>query len=348
MIRRGVATSVCSLLLAGTLAGAGFAGPPADTRPRRPIPLIFDTDIGNDIDDALALAIIHALMSRGECQLFAVTVTKDEPHSAAFVNAVNTFYGRDNIPIGVVRRGPTPEPSKYTVLADQKDGDRFRYPHRLVRGADAPDAVAVLRKALANADDGSVVIVQVGAFTNLARLLQSESDAYSKLPGIELVKRKVRLLSAMAGSFAGTAGLDQPEYNVKIDIPAAQSLVADWPTPIVFSGFEIGAALPYPAVSIEKDFAYVEHHPIAEAYKHYDQMPYDRPTWDLTSVLYAVRSDRGYFDLSPSGHVEFTTEAKSKFVCDPAGKHRFLVLKPQEKRRVEEALIELASQPPSP
>jgi inosine-uridine nucleoside N-ribohydrolase len=310
--------------------------------------LIFDTDIGNDIDDALALAVIHALMSRGECKLLAVTITKDEQHSAAFVDAVNTFYGRGNIPVGVVHRGPTPEPSKYTVLADQKDGDRFRYPHRLLSGGDAPDAVAALRKALADADDESVVMVQVGAFTNLARLLKSENDEYSKLPGIELVKKKVRLLSAMAGSFADKGGLNQPEYNVKIDVSAARSLVADWPTPIVFSGFEIGSALPYPAVSIEKDFAYVAHHPVAEAYELYDHMPYHRPTWDLTSVLYAVRPDGGYFDLSPSGRVEFTKEAKSRFTRDPSGKHRFLILKLEEKLRVQEALTELASQPPGP
>ena len=40
-------------------------------------PLIFDTDIGNDVDDVLALGMIHALESRGECELLAVTITKD-------------------------------------------------------------------------------------------------------------------------------------------------------------------------------------------------------------------------------------------------------------------------------
>ena len=44
---------------------------------------------------------------------------------------------------------------------------------------------------------------------------------------------------------------------MKIDIAAAEALVRDWPTPIVFSGFEIGIAVPYPAASIEQDFAYV-------------------------------------------------------------------------------------------
>src|SRR3954453_2755321 len=80
----------------------------------QPVPLIFDTDIGNDVDDALALGVIHALVSRNECRLLAVTVTKDDPLSAPFVDVINTFYDRGDIPIGVVRNGPTPEPSKYT------------------------------------------------------------------------------------------------------------------------------------------------------------------------------------------------------------------------------------------
>src|ERR1700751_6045187 len=42
-----------------------------------PVRLIFDTDIGNDIDDALALGLIQALESRSEVQLLAVTITKD-------------------------------------------------------------------------------------------------------------------------------------------------------------------------------------------------------------------------------------------------------------------------------
>ncbi|MEE2676138.1 MAG: nucleoside hydrolase, partial [Planctomycetota bacterium] len=82
---------------------------------KAPVKLIFDTDMGNDIDDAMALAMIHSLVSRGECELLAVTVTKDHPQSAAFVDLINTFYGRPDIPIGVVKDGMAKEPSKYTV-----------------------------------------------------------------------------------------------------------------------------------------------------------------------------------------------------------------------------------------
>jgi inosine-uridine nucleoside N-ribohydrolase len=326
------------------IAAVGIAR--AEDAVKRPIPLIFDTDIGNDIDDALALGVIHALESRGECKLLAVTITKDEPLSAPFVDAVNTFYGRGDIPIGVVRRGPTPEASKYTGLANAKDGGKLRYPHDLMSGADAPDAVSVLRRALAGAEDHSVVVVQVGFSTNLARLLDSPADCVSSLRGVDLVRKKVRLLSVMAGVFSSHGNRPKYEYNVKLDVPSARTLFANWPTPIVFSGFEIGVAVPYPAESIERDFAYVPHHPLAEAYVLYTPPPHNRPSWDLTSVLYAVRPNDGYFDLSPPGRVSVSSDGATTFTAENAGPHRYLILNPDQAIRVREALRELASQPP--
>ena len=52
------------LLLICATACFGAAENVAETAP--PVPLIYDTDIGNDVDDALALGVIHALESRGE------------------------------------------------------------------------------------------------------------------------------------------------------------------------------------------------------------------------------------------------------------------------------------------
>src|SRR5579883_2571005 len=129
-----------------------------------PVKLIFDTDIGNDVDDVLALGMIHALQSRGACELLAVTVTKDHELAGPFVDAVNTFYGRPKIPVGVVRNGATREEGKFLGMV--RDGNT--YPHALKKSSDAPDAVALLRKVLAAQPDGSVVIVQVGFATNLA------------------------------------------------------------------------------------------------------------------------------------------------------------------------------------
>jgi inosine-uridine nucleoside N-ribohydrolase len=300
--------------------------------------------MGNDIDDALALSVIHALESRGECRLLGVTLTKDNPWAAPFVDVVNTFYGRGGVPVGVVRPGKTPEDGDYirAVAARKKADGSPLYPHDLADGGAAPEAVGLLRKLLASQPDRSTVIVQVGFSTNLARLLDSKPDEASNLSGRELVARKVRLLSIMAGAFPPLLA----EYNVKIDLDASTKLFAEWPTPLVASGFEIGRAILYPAVSIERDYRYVEHHPVADAYRAYQQMPYDRPTWDLTSVLYAVRPDRGYFDVSPPGQIRVDQDGFTRFTPDKEGLHRFLTVNEAQRARVLEALIQLASQPP--
>jgi Inosine-uridine preferring nucleoside hydrolase len=313
-----------------------------------PVRLIFDTDICGDCDDVLALGMIHALQSRGQCQLLAVTISADHELAARFVNAVNTFYGRDEIPIGIVGKGGVAADSAFLALAEQKDGDRFRYPHDSMAHRPAPDATSVLRAALAAQPDRSVVIAQVGFSTNLARLLDSAADKHSPLSGLELVRRKVRLLSLMAGAFQPIEGNRHfREYNVVKDIKSAQALAQRWPTAMVYSGFEIGIALPYPALSIERDYAYVPHHPVAEAYIRRNPPPHNRPTWDLTSVLYAVLGDRGYFDVSPRGRVIVEADGFTRFEQASNGNHAYLILRPEQKPRVLEALVQLSSQPPS-
>jgi len=310
-----------------------------------PVPLIFDTDMGNDVDDALALAMIHALQSRGEAKLLAVTITKDNRYAAVYCDLVDTFYGRGDVPIGMVRNGKTPEDSAMVrIPAERKKSDgSYVYPRRLKDGAKGADAVAVLRRALAAEKDGSVVIVQVGFSTNLAALLASGPDGASPLPGARLVAQKVRLLSTMAGHFPSGS----PEYNVKTDVPAAKKVFTEWPTPVVFSGYEIGQALLFPAARIESDFGWVRDHPVADAYRAYKQMPYDRPTWDLTAVLYGVRPDNAYFSLSPSGRVTVDEKGETHFAADPAGRQRYLILSDAQKARTLETLILLSSEPRS-
>ncbi len=313
-----------------------------------PVRLIFDTDICGDCDDVLALGMIHSLQSRGLCTLLAITISVDHELAAPFVDAVNTFYGRGDIPIGVVGKGGAIEKSAFLSLVEEKDGDRFRYPHDLVSGRSAKDAIAVLRATLAAQPDRSVVIAQVGFSANLARLLDSPPDGYSPLAGCELVQRKVKLLSLMAGAFQPIEGNRRfLEYNVVKDIASARVLAERWPTAMVYSGFEIGIALPYPAVSIERDYCYAVHHPIADAYVRRNPPPHNRPTWDLTSVLSAVLADRGYFDVSPGGTVTVDPDGFTRFNEASHGHHSFLILRPEQKPRVLEALVQLSSQPPS-
>jgi purine nucleosidase len=338
MKQRVIAGIACLLLGNSTLG---------QTMAVEPVPLIFDTDICGDCDDVLALGMIHALQSRGLCTLLAVTISVDHDLAAPFVDAVNTFYERGDIPIGVVGKGGVIEKSEFLSLVAEQDSGRFRYRHDLVSNESAKDATALLRATLAGQADHSVVIAQVGFSTNLARLLDSRADASSPLTGRELVERKVKLLSLMAGAFQPIEGNRRYlEYNIVKDVASARILADRWPTAMVYSGFEIGIALPYPAVSIERDYSYVPHHPLAEAYIRRNPPPHNRPTWDLTSVLYAVLPDRGYFDVCPRGTVTVESDGSTRFDDNPNGKHRYLILRPEQKPRVLEALVQLCSQPP--
>jgi len=313
-------------------------------------PIIFDTDMGNDIDDALALGLIHALQSRGECKLLAVTLSKDNTWAGPFVDVVNTFYGRGEIPIGVVRNGVTPEDGTYLrpTLETKNHNGQPAFAYDLKKGEDAPDAVTVLRQTLASQADQSVVMVQVGFSTNLTRLLKSKGDANSSLTGIELVKQKVRLLSIMAGAFCDINGKPHAEYNVVMDQNSSSYLFENWPGQIVASGYEIGEAILYPAESIQLDYRYVEQHPLRVAYELYLKFPYDRPTWDLTSVLYAIRPERNYFGLSPAGQILVDPDdGVTQFIEKTDGKHRYLQVDDQQCRRIGELFTHLCSQPPS-
>ena len=329
--------------LAGMLAAAVMVR-------AEPVKLIFDTDMGNDSDDLMALCMIHALQTRGAVDLLAVTVTKDHPLAAPFVDAVNTFYGRPDIPIGVVRNGAAREEGRFNKLAVAKNEDgSLRYPHDLMSGEDAPEAVGLLRKILAAQPDGSVSLVQVGFFTNFRRLLESQPDEASPLNGRDLIEKKVKVLSIMAGTFQ-TVDWDTQhlEYNVILDIPAAKKLAADWPTAVVWSGYEIGKAAAYPYDSVERDYGYMKHHPMPEAYALYSPKGEHRPTWDPTALLYAVYPDRGYFDLSPAGTVVVKDDGATVFRRnkDGKGRDRFLVMSAAQAARVREAIVQLCVEPP--
>ncbi|MCG8526490.1 MAG: nucleoside hydrolase [Opitutales bacterium] len=313
-----------------------------------PVAIIYDTDIGNDVDDVMALGMIHAMESRGHCELLAVTITKDHPLAAAFTDAVNTFYGRPDIPIATVRNGATQHAGRFNGLAGEKltDGS-LRYPHDLKSGNDAPEATTFLRELLASRKDQSVVLVQVGFFTNFRRLLESKPDDISPLSGKELIAKKVKLLSIMGGSFQTIRDSNHYlEYNVRLDIPSAQVLAEQWPTEIIWSGFEIGIAATYPASSIETDYEYTTHHPVREAYYLYNPPPHNRPTWDLTSVLHAVWPNHGYFDLSTPGKVTVEDDGFTRFNPEENGEHRFLKINEHQIIRLREAFVQLCSQPP--
>ena len=183
------------------------------------------------------------------------------------------------------------------------------------------DPVAMYRRLLAAEPDNSVVVVSVGFSGNLAALLASGGDDVSPLTGRELVARKVKYFSVMAGSFGVKK---RAEYNVINDIPAARKFFAECPSPIVLTPFEIGKQVVYPGRSIAEDFGWAEHHPMVEAYKAYHEMPYDRPTWDVIATYYVLPHEPSSLTLSIPGRRLLDEQGFIFFTPDKAGQHRYI------------------------
>lgn len=331
-------TRILVFVCVGTFAGS--------SRAQRPV--IFDTDISGDVDDVLALAMLHTLADRGECELRAVTVSKINPLAGPMVDAVNTFYGRPDIPIGVTRDAQHRD-SKYLKLAETRDDGHLRYPHDVMSSDSLPDALTVLRETLSASDDHSIVIIQVGLAANLADLVESKADSISPLSGAELIRRKARSVEVMAGAFEPINGSDRYlEANVRNGIESMQRLAEKFPVdvPVIWSGFEIGIAVTYPRQSVAREFGYVDHHIVREAYLLHSGPNHDRPCWDLTSVLHAVRPDDDYFGLSQSGRVKVDDDGYLYFTPAAEGRDRYLQINDSQALRVRESLRYLVTQPP--
>jgi hypothetical protein len=194
------------------------------------VPIILDTDMDTDCDDAAAVGLLHVLADRGEVRILATLVSSVFPGSVGTLRAIHAYYGRPDVPVGVVkgRAASVHRGSRYAAEVAEEFG---------FAGCEAqtPDAVDVLRRALASEADGSVVIVTIGYLTNLSNLLRSEPDEHSDLPGRELVERKVRTYVCMGSVYP--ADPDPREWgNFKPDPASVLHVVAEWPTPITFTG----------------------------------------------------------------------------------------------------------------
>ena len=289
--------------------------------------IIFETDIGNDVDDAMALDMIYKYLDQERINLLAVCLNKNGLAPVEFMDIMNTWYGYPDIPVGMIRNGADCENdgtnyAKAVVNLKKEDGTpMFARSHG--NYDKYPDAHVLYRKILAGMPDNSVTIVSVGFSTNLARLMDTPADEYSPLTGKELVAKKVKELITMAGH---TADVNFHEYNVAKDPQAAKKVFEEWPTKVVTSPFEVGLAIQYPGASIENDFTWAaEGHPMVEAYKAYLPMPYDRPTWDLTSLLYAVEGD-SFFTMHGPFTMEVTPKGGTIFTPDQNGNRYYMMV----------------------
>jgi len=307
--------------------------------------VVFDADLGNTIDDALALALLYGLQGKSESRVVSVTVSKSSVKAAEFADTLVRFYTGEPgpffgvQPIGLALSGKMPEdtPMMSAVLGKMTVDGKPAYSRSIQKLNDTADPIATIRNALSAQYDQNAIVVLAGPATNLAAVLD--------LPGArDLISKKVKHFCVALGRFS--SGPVDPA--VQCDIPAARKLLAEWPTPILAAGSELGEALPFPAASLEKEFAWAPSHPLVDAYKAARPMPYDAASTAMVAALQAVRPQGNYFKLSEPGTIQIGNDGRTNLAPSTSGKHRILVLDPAQKDRILQAYTELASTKPVP
>jgi len=276
-----------------------------------PVNLIFDSDMGPDYDDVGAITILHNYADNGEVNILATMASTKYDGVAGVLNVFNTYYKRPDVPVGV------PKGYALTLRDWQHWTDTLlaKYPHKIKTNNEAWDAVELYRKTLAAQPDHSVTIVTIGFLTNLSNLLNTGADQYSRLNGKDLVKRKVKLLVCMGGKFPSGY-----EFNVMKDAKASQNVYTNWPTQVIFSGFEIGEKIKVGLPLIHNSA--IQNNPTKDVFR--ISIPMDkqdslgRMSWDETAVLVAIKGYSDWYTLH-KGHITVAGDGKNGWDDNGAG-----------------------------
>jgi inosine-uridine nucleoside N-ribohydrolase len=179
---------------------------------KKALPIILDTDIGTDVDDAFALAFI---LASPELDLRGVTTVGSEPRTRALIVCrFLTAVGLRDIPVAA---GATPQPAEEI----EKQG---RYAKAAGEGKPRPiqpvkeTSVAFLYRQL-KSQRGELTLVTIGPLTNIARLFREHPECKPWIKRIVMMGGSVRV---------GYNGKEPPEteWNIRCDIPAAQAVFA--------------------------------------------------------------------------------------------------------------------------
>jgi purine nucleosidase len=166
--------------------------------------LIFDTDIGDDIDDAYALGL---LLKSPEVKILGVTTAFGDTHlRARLVSRLLKETGNENI---LVFEGPPTERQtgfSQSVWAHKSPDRQY------------PDAIAFMLKTISR-NPGEITLISVAPFTNVGALIAKDPATFRKL-------KRVVIMGGSVYQGYGDAGRGHPEaeWNIKSDIPAAKAL----------------------------------------------------------------------------------------------------------------------------
>jgi hypothetical protein len=241
------------------------------------IKVIFETDMCLDVDDVGALAVLHGLQTEGKVNLLGVCYNEVHPLAPNVIDAINTYYDRGTIPIGIYRKDlHEPDPADY--FSSERSFDVDNMPHDPFNNMVA-DAVALYKHILKTQPDKSVVLISVGFLNNLHDLLKDPE-------GFELVKSKVKLLAVMGG--LNNDGFNFTRHNL---VDQSQYVLENWPGTLVTT--QVGGDM---ITGETLTSTTPTHNPVRRAYElEWNQGPnIGRSSWDQVCVLYAVYGAKFY------------------------------------------------------
>ena len=187
--------------------------------PDAPLSILYDTDIGDDIDDAWALSVC---LRHPRLKLLGVTtVHRDTELRAAQARRLIELAGRTGVEVAAGSRDALDRlfPLVRNCQADVLSADDEE---RLRRGR--VDGVRFLAETIEQ--NPGCTLLPVGPFTNVGRLIVEFPDAFGKLGR----------LVVMGGHLM--AGHDGPEYNASVD-PRATRLMFGSGKPLLMVGLDV-------------------------------------------------------------------------------------------------------------
>ncbi|HVZ35277.1 MAG TPA: hypothetical protein VG963_22780, partial [Polyangiaceae bacterium] len=304
--------------------------------------VILCLDLGYRSDAALVIAALNGLMARGDAHRIALGVTRPSLEAAQLADVIAQCYpglpaGAPPITIGMPGGAPASvAPPGLAAMLSRKAADATPlYPTRIRRRVDTAEDRVLFRNALLGQRDASAIVLLAGSATSVVRLLELHGAR-------EQIAAKVARLVVAAGCF----GEGPPDPSIVSDVAAARRLFAEWPTPIVAVGSEVGAALRYPATSIDQDLAWSPNHPIAAACHLLDAASQGATTAALAALVHAALPSEDYFSRSEPGRIVVHDDGRTRLEPSPGGRCQTLTLAPIQKERLLELYRTLVSARP--
>lgn len=198
------------------------------------IPVILDTDFSSDVDDLGDVAICCALHRLGKIDLLCVSCDTSADKSPGAISASLKWWGVTSPQIGTWKGAAFDPGSSGNKLWRDYIYDNYDR-NGVGLASTVEDGTVTMRRALASRAQKDAVIITTGPLNALQSLMNSSPDAVSGMTGAELLIAKCKVMYAVVGIFpTGT------EWNAVQHPTSASDVAANWPTPIVWVGIELG------------------------------------------------------------------------------------------------------------